>query len=245
MASEEPAIAPELEVKKKKLKILGFQVFEASEAKAKKAFVGACTFLVVINGIGLPFMLPKLKRFLGAPYVPMKRHAVEVLFGRVLPTWAESRPAASSRSGAGPLEGLRLVDFGSGDGRIVAAAADRGMQAIGYELNPYLFFWSKLRSQRTLSAASGTGSFHWANAWSADLRKVDVVTVYGRPGDAFMQRTAEKCEQELPPNAAVVSHFFEIPGWERFLVQDVEGLKLYDLSRRGRTSASTAPENVE
>ena len=29
----------------------------------------------------LPFALPKLRRFLGAPYVPMKRSAVEVLRG--------------------------------------------------------------------------------------------------------------------------------------------------------------------
>ena len=36
----------------------------------------------------------------------------------------------------GPLTGLRLVDFGSGDGRIVAWAAKKGMHATGYELNP-------------------------------------------------------------------------------------------------------------
>lgn len=29
----------------------------------------------------LPFAVPKLRRFLGAPYVPMKRHAVEVRLG--------------------------------------------------------------------------------------------------------------------------------------------------------------------
>ena len=29
----------------------------------------------------LPFALPKLRRFLGAPYVPMKRNAVEALSG--------------------------------------------------------------------------------------------------------------------------------------------------------------------
>ena len=34
------------------------------------------------------------------------------------------------------LEKLRLVDFGSGDGRIVQMAAEKGMHATGYELNP-------------------------------------------------------------------------------------------------------------
>ena len=41
---------------------------------------------------------------------------------------------------------------------------------------------------------------------SADLRDVDVVTLYGRPGDSFMELAAKKME-ELPPNAAVVGPF--------------------------------------
>jgi len=70
------------------------------------------------------------------------------------------------------------------------------------------------------------------------LRKADVVTVYGRPGDRLMERIAAKCEAELPPGAVVVSHFFDIPGWERMLVQDVQGLKLYDMSLRGIGAAA-------
>eukprot|EP00931_Biecheleriopsis_adriatica_P024084 TRINITY_DN15094_c0_g1_i1.p1 TRINITY_DN15094_c0_g1~~TRINITY_DN15094_c0_g1_i1.p1 ORF type:complete len:288 (+),score=51.98 TRINITY_DN15094_c0_g1_i1:68-865(+) len=229
-AGASPA-ASSTEARQKRINLLGFQV-EASESKAKKALVGATAFLVVMNGLGLPFVLPKMRRFLGAPYVPMKRHVVQVLFDRVLPTWAASRQAAGASSGAGSLTGLRLVDFGSGDGRIVAAAAASGMHAVGYELNPYLYFWSQLRSRSTIASAPGSGELRWANAWSADLRDVDIVTVYGRPGDAFMEQTAVKLEQELPSHAAVVSHFFDIPGWERFLVQDVEGLKVYDLSLR-------------
>lgn len=52
----------------------------------------------------------------------------------------------------GPLTGLRLVDFGSGDGRIVAWAAKKGMHATGYELNP-------LGSQGTKGSTDG-GRFH-------------------------------------------------------------------------------------
>lgn len=207
----------------KKVNILGFQL-AASEQSAKKAFVGASVFLVVFNGFAMPFVLPKLRAFLGAPFVPMKRRYVDVLFDRVLPTWASARHAGQVQSES-PLKGLRLVDFGSGDGRLVRAAANRGMLAIGYELNPYLALWSRLR----LSSCAGA-EIRWANAWTADLRTADIVTVYGRPGDGLMSRIAAKCELELPPHAVVVSHFFDIPGWERLLVQDVEGLKLYDLS---------------
>ena len=59
--------------KKKTIKVLGFQVFSATENGAKKALIGGATFLVGLNILGLPFILPKLRIFLGAPYVPMKR----------------------------------------------------------------------------------------------------------------------------------------------------------------------------
>ena len=35
----------------------------------------------------LPFAVPKLRRFLGAPYVPMKRHAVEARLAWGFPNW--------------------------------------------------------------------------------------------------------------------------------------------------------------
>jgi len=230
--TEEAVQATLDEPKKKKISILGFQI-TATEKGAKKALIGAGTLLLVVNGLGLPFILPKLKPFLGAPYVPMKRNVVDVLFDRVLPTWALSR-ASSQATGSSslPLSGLRLVDFGSGDGRLVAAAATHGMEATGYELNPYLVALSRLRNRGAFASAPGAGKILWANAWTADLRHVDVVTLYGRPGDGLMERAAAKCAAELPSSAVVVSHFFAMPGWERMLVADIDGLKLYDMSRR-------------
>lgn len=224
---------------KKRLNIFGITTISASEQGAQKALVGAGTLLLVVNGIGLPFILPKItKKFLGAPFLPMKRHTVNVLFDRVLPSWAVSRRTAShaavGSAVTSSLSGLRLVDFGSGDGRIVAAAASQGMRAVGYELNPWLVFWSRIRSRSTLSAAPapGSGQLLWANAWDAPLKDVDVVTIYGRPRDGVMDRAAAKCEAELSSNAVVISHHFDVPGWERLLVQDVDGLKLYDFSLR-------------
>eukprot|EP00930_Biecheleria_cincta_P034115 TRINITY_DN23599_c0_g1_i1.p1 TRINITY_DN23599_c0_g1~~TRINITY_DN23599_c0_g1_i1.p1 ORF type:complete len:294 (+),score=44.45 TRINITY_DN23599_c0_g1_i1:90-971(+) len=224
------SVAAELpsEPKMKKIKLFGYEL-AAPESRAQKAFLTAGVFLVVLNGFGLPFMLPKLRTFLGAPYVPMKKKYVETLFDRVIPSWAASLPEGT-QSAKRPLGGLRLVDFGSGDGRVVKAAADRGMLAVGYELNPYLVLMSRLR----LRGISEDGQIRWGNAWLADFTQADIVTIYGRPGDGLMARFAAKCEAELPQRSAVVSHFFDVPGWERYLVQDVDGLKLYDLSlRRG------------
>eukprot|EP00439_Symbiodinium_sp_Y106_P051771 s3096_g6.t3 len=64
------------EVKKKRINVLGFEVAVA-ENKVRKVFLGATGFFIIFNSLTLPFALPKLRRFLGAPYVPMKRNAVE------------------------------------------------------------------------------------------------------------------------------------------------------------------------
>ena len=65
------------------------------------------------------------------PYDPSSFSPFQALFEEVLPRWAASRGV--------PLRGLRLVDFGSGDGRLLQKAAQRGMRATGYELNPWAF----------------------------------------------------------------------------------------------------------
>jgi len=216
-------------------KTISFCGKEVSESSVRKVFVRTSAFFVALNVLGLPFVLPKLRLFLGAPFVPMKRRYVDTLFDRVLPAWVNSRPGVvyQSEKTSLSLAGIRLVDFGSGDGRIITEAAKRGIHATGYELNPYLVWLSRQRLAFAKPLV-GPAEIRWANAWKADLRNTDVLTVYGRPGDKLMEKIATKCEKELPKNAAVVSHLFDMPGWERILVQDVDGVKLYDLSRRDR-----------
>lgn len=187
-----------------------------------------------LNILGVPFVLPKFRRFLGAPYKAMQRECVDVLFDRVLGPWAQQ----TRGGGAAALGGLRFVDLGSGDGRLVRTAAQRGMPAVGYELNPYLVLLSRMRM--TSATEQMAPAVRWANLWDADLRTADVVTVYGRSGDNMMQRLVEKCEAELPQKAVVVSYLQDMPGWDRILVMDVNGLKLYDLSRLPRGQLADA-----
>ncbi|MEX1059039.1 MAG: hypothetical protein WEC17_01255, partial [Candidatus Saccharimonadales bacterium] len=44
--------------------------------------------------------------------------------------------------------GQVFVDLGCGDGRLLAIAASRGLNAVGYELNPFLAFYAWLRTRR-------------------------------------------------------------------------------------------------
>ena len=66
--------------------------------------------------------------FRGAPFVPTRGRDIDAIFSLY-----RFRP------------GDVLVDLGSGDGRVLAAAARRGIHAIGYELNPFLVWYSRLK----------------------------------------------------------------------------------------------------
>ncbi|XP_060116800.1 adenine nucleotide translocase lysine N-methyltransferase isoform X2 [Heteronotia binoei] len=93
------------------------------------------------------------------------------------------------------LEGRsgKMVDLGSGDGRIVLEAYRRGFRpAIGYELNPWLLRLSSYR------------------AWRAGCyRKVS----YRREDLWKLQLLERKLLTELPDEARVVAGRFPLPGW--------------------------------
>ena len=159
----------------------------------KVSFASIC----LLNAIGLPYIMPFFKKYTGAPFLPSKRSAVSSVL--------DNLPGVTGK----PV----LVDFGSGDGRIVFAATKRGFTASGIELNPWLYAFSRLKSVRL------GGHFVFGNMWvkgPALLRETrpDVVTVYGLPG-AMLERFAAVLDENLPKDkrVLVVSNQFKIPHW--------------------------------
>jgi len=75
-------------------------------------------------------------------------------------------------------KGETVVDLGSGDGRLLYAAAKRGAIAIGYELNPLLIIITIARSK--IKGLSKNVVVKKQSLWEADLKTADVVFVYGR-----------------------------------------------------------------
>ena len=69
-----------------------------------------------------------------------------------------------------------VYDLGSGDGRMVIAAAKRGAQAYGVEFNPDLVAFSENRA-RTQGVAQ-KAHFVKADIFEADYSKATVVTLY-------------------------------------------------------------------
>lgn len=103
--------------------------------------------------------------------------------------------------------GERVVDLGSGDGRLVFAAAKTGAQAVGYEVSWPAWVWS-----RVLQILGGRGgTLKRANIFKISLQDADVVFCYLLP--KTMAKLKAKLKQELPPRARVISNHFPVPGW--------------------------------
>jgi cyclopropane fatty-acyl-phospholipid synthase-like methyltransferase len=101
-----------------------------------------------------------------------------------------------------------LIDLGSGDGRILIAAARLGARAIGYEINPFLVYKSRqLIKQLKLEKFA---SVRWQSFWQADFNQATIITVYLFPH--LMKRLQKILEKKLNHSLRVVCNDYPFPG---------------------------------
>ena len=142
--------------------------------------------ILILLAIVLPFGAGAI---LGAPYLPiLKRDSKRLL------ELADLKP------------GQTLVDLGSGDGRLLRAAAAQGVRCIGYEINPYLVIISRLVCWRYRHLVS----IRTADFWRTPLPPADAVYIFGL--DRYMDRFDQKFRAEISRPTKVVCYIFKIPG---------------------------------
>ncbi|NQV89896.1 50S ribosomal protein L11 methyltransferase [Candidatus Uhrbacteria bacterium] len=104
-----------------------------------------------------------------------------------------------------------VVDLGSGDGRLVIAAARAGArQSIGYEIHPGLVRFSNWKIKQ--SGLENSAIVKNESMWKADLSQTNLVFLYQIP--YAMGRIKRLLERDLAPGSRIISHAFNIPGWE-------------------------------
>nr|XP_057917638.1 ATP synthase subunit C lysine N-methyltransferase [Doryrhamphus excisus] len=163
--------------------------------------------LVALYAVATPFVAPALRKIC-LPFVPATTTQVENVLN-----------ALRARSGS-------LVDIGSGDGRIVIAAARRGFQASGLELNPWLVCYSRYKAWR--EGVHHSTSFHISDLWKVSFAQYDNVVIFGVP--QMMDQLELKLEKELPSCAKVVACRFPFPNWvpARTAGEGVDTVWVYD-----------------
>jgi precorrin-6B methylase 2 len=111
-------------------------------------------------------------------------------------------------AGTGP--GDLVADLGSGDGRIViAAAAHFGARGLGIELDPQLVEESRRNAEA--AKVADRVRFLQGDVLQADFAAASVVTVYLLP--SLINRLQPRLLDELQPGARIVSHAFVMTGW--------------------------------
>lgn len=131
--------------------------------------------------------------FRGAPFVPTRKQDMGMLF--------ELHRFRSDEV---------LVDLGSGDGRVLEEAARRGVRAVGYELNPFLVWFSRIR----LSRHASRPEVYLADFWRTGLPDQTAVVFVFLAGP-FMAKLDRKLKREtarLGHDITLISYGVPVPG---------------------------------
>lgn len=111
-----------------------------------------------------------------------------------------------------------VYDLGSGDGRILIAAAERRAQAIGIEINPKLV--AAATDEISHAGVANRAKVIQGDVMTTDFSSASVVTLYMDTGSNAKLRPI--LEKQLKPGARVVSHDYEIPGWKAARVEKTD-----------------------
>lgn len=83
--------------------------------------------------------------------------------------------------------GQTLLELGSGDGRVMKAAAARGLKVVGVELNPFLVIISRLRCWRYRKQVTVI----WDDLWKAKWPQADGIFTF------MLQRQMVKLDKRI------------------------------------------------
>lgn len=171
-------------------------------------FVLLILVVILLCAVILGFLFLVLDLFFELPYVATKKDKIQTMLDL-----------------AQIKKGETVVDLGSGDGRLLFAAAQKGAIAIGYEINPVLVLLTRLRARflgysssepELVEGESRSNSSRLVyteprsartvnekgmvivkkqNFWKADLKVADVIFVYA------YRKTMQKFKDFIYKNA--------------------------------------------
>ena len=117
-----------------------------------------------------------------------------------------------------------LYDLGSGDGRIVIAAAKKfGIRGVGIDLNP-----TRIQEAQANAKNAGVASlvtFKQLDLFQADISKATVVTMYLLP--SVNLKLKPKLLKDLRPGTRLISHDFDMGDWKPEKTVEKDGHRIY------------------
>jgi len=131
--------------------------------------------------------------FADVPYVPTPDAVVDAML---------------KLAGIGPKD--FVIDLGSGDGRILIAAAKKhGARGFGVEIDGALVDRARQRAQR--EGVSGQVEFREENLFITDIGRATAMTLYLYP--RLLMQLRPRFFGDLKPGTRIVSHDFDMEDW--------------------------------
>ena len=117
-----------------------------------------------------------------------------------------------------------VYDLGSGDGRIIIAAAKKyGARGVGIDIDP-----DRVREARDNARRAGVTNrveFRQGDLFQADIAEATVVTIYLLSG--INMKLRPKLLAELKPGTRIVSHAFDMGDWKPHATEKVGTSTVY------------------
>jgi SAM-dependent methyltransferase len=117
-------------------------------------------------------------------------------------------------------QGQTLLDLGSGDGRVLIAAAKRGWNAVGIEVSPFLVIISRIRTWKYRKQIK----IMWGNYFMTKWPEAD--GVFGFIIQYQMRRLDKRVEEWHTKPVRVASFAFQIP--DKTPIDEEGGIYLYE-----------------
>ncbi|OTF80229.1 methyltransferase-like protein [Euroglyphus maynei] len=173
-------------------------------------FGGLATGLVAITW---PFVIPAFRKVV-LPYVPATVEQIEnvlkaIQYRRPFERQQQQQPKQQCNSDT------KLIDLGSGDGRIVIACAQQGFRSYGVELNPWLVVYSKYCAYR--QNVHNLAKFRRKNLFKVDLADYDKIILFGVQSmmPLIEQKIRDDCDRRQRSTILIACRF-PLPNWHPY-----------------------------
>lgn len=121
----------------------------------------------------------------------------------------------------------RVVDLGSGDARILTKLAKKNVKSHGYEIDPFLVWFSRLKVR--LLGLENLVTIEEKDFLKGDFSSFNVFIIYGIKG--MMPKVESKLLQEADKGSVVISNKFTFKNLKH--VRSINNVHLYKTQKKG------------
>tara|TARA_Y100000310_G_C20504316_1_gene725636 strand:+ start:200 stop:736 length:537 start_codon:yes stop_codon:yes gene_type:complete len=142
---------------------------------------------IILIPISYFFIIPF---FFGAPYDVTRKEALENIMKLTKPKEADL-----------------IAELGSGDGRVCIALAQKGAIVHGFEINPFLVWYSR-RKIRKLNLQNKI-KIYWRSFWKVNFQRYNKAVMF--QFSTIIGKIAQKLRSEMNKGSIIISHNWKVP----------------------------------